>query len=1169
MTTMHANAARTRTRRNFVASWLAMMLTTFALCATSLHAKENDARRPSVLFVNVKPHASYVAAPLHELGLELDYCEAGELEKKLADGRFNVIVLGATDDQKLKPVVEGFLERGGGLFLPAPYGHMGRAANWFPTPEWGEGFGARMRWHVVEDANPDNIVTDIMGLRHSWSDRIAPPFNQNAAGVLTLMGRSGMWPPLAFDFNADWQVVVRWAESVQPKPVEQNIGRFEAYWWTDQPLTERSGLLGVRQVGKGRLALCGFTDYWLFSSPPNCPTIEVMLSAGAGNKSSDWLQVVANTFKWLAEPSLAEGMGGARTPEALLFASDVIPIPPLIDWTGVRPVVRDPQKPLVLPAMADMQQVRGLVGARTELSGYRGTVAEYAAEARKAGLDYLVFLENALNMDEAKFNELLRQCGEASDGLFAAIPGLTIEDAQGNHFFYIGDNLKFPTSDMVLPDGRLNTTDISRTEAIFKYGWQYMNYRVLIGWYNHDKNHTSPVDYKLYNAFPIYSFEDGKQFDSALDDYLYRMGWGGCHTPFALELMSGPEQVAKRAINGWKTVGKIAGEYGDGTYVNQESNGVTGLRERWKTAPSWYPPYLYISNGPEILCWTPQNNCVVPKGDWWRPDLWQYRARLHVRSEVGLKSVTIHDGDRGVFRRWLPNGQKSFDHTMVLANNLQRDLVLEVEDMDGKRAISMELWNRNTMFDQVICGDRCNFLGTAFLRRKDGTAIWHRPGFQQNLGLSPSKGEMNLTTFVQPASGLSPFPTLPIDGQPQSVPTPTVQTVLYVPGEHREVHSAPSTYLISPEYGVGQGNFAWAYDPAEYGVTKTPLGHDYKQVDASGKARKQGEVGKNAWTSWFHLVPTKLMDGWVRIHATQATLGEVRFGKMQVRLTMKDDVPIDPDKGWDFLRVNSPVQIYVDGNPLPVEAGKTAQGQFGRGTIALFETPGGTAILCGEGDRLSYRWEKNSFWVAYDPPENVLKKGETFEVAVPFLGTSNRLSHRQILKTLADFGLLKPGSTGYPSKIKRGRTLDSYGVWNVAAENGAFEATLPQVDLTSMISVQVDNLNDRWTAFLQNHKRPMPNFRPIPVRDGRGYALLDPTDVGADAFIGHPVTCDNPNVMLQVSWMEPGKWFVEAHNDSDKKVSTTVASDPAWKIFKLREKIALAPGSSQVWEVKE
>jgi hypothetical protein len=1129
-----------------------IVLSVVLLCGRAL--AENN---PAVLFVGVTPHAAYVARPLHEMGFELDVCEPAELAERLESQRFNVVVLGPTYDVDLEPVIAAFLEGGGGVFTPAPFGHMGRAAHWFPTPEWAAAQGATMRWHELED-DTTNLLVDDMGVSHSFSDRVRPPAAAGVGGLLTTVGRSGGWPPLAFDYDDRWTVAVQWAASVRPKSAEHKIGRFESFWWHRQPLTDRSGLLGVREVGQGRLAICGIPSQWLLSPPRNCPTVEATLSGGVGDRSSDWLLVLANTFRWLAEPSLKAGTGGAATPENLLLDSEFIPDPAEIDWSGPRPIVRDAKHPLVLPAAEDLPQLRGLVGARTVLSGSRGTVAEYAAEARKAGLDYLVFLEDALQMDEAAFAELKRQCAAVSDGLFAAIPGLTIEDAQGNHFFYIGDNLKFPTPDMTLPDGRLDTTAVSRTEAIFKYGWQYMNYRVLIGWWKHAGNHTPIADYKLYNSFPIRSFEDGKPIDDAFADYLKLTGWGCCPMVFALELMSGPEQVAKRAAAGWQTIATLGGEYGDGTYVKQEPYGVAGLRERWKGAPAWFPPYLYISNGPQILCWTPQNNCVVAKGDWWRPDLWQYRARLHVNSDVGLRKVTIYDGDRGVFRRWLPEGSRSFEHTLVLAHDRQRDLVLVVEDVEGRRAISMELWNRNTTFDQVICGDRCNFLGTAFLRRKDGTAIWHRPGFRENLGLSPSKGSMKEGTWFQPATGLSVFPTLPIDGQPQSLPTPSVETLLTLPGEHRELHSNPSTYLFSPEYAVGQGNFGWAYDPQEYGVEQTPLGHPYREP------AKQAQIGKNAWTSWYRLVPTRLMDGWVRLHATQATLGDVRLGKFQLHVVPKDDVAVDSDHGWDILRVAIPSQVFAGGT-----ATSSDQGDFGPGTVAVFSTPGGTAALCGGKDRLEYRIEKGTFVVSYRPDKGVVAKGTAVNVDIPFFGMSNRLEQADVLQTLADFGVLEPGRVGYAPTITRGHTIDAFGCWQTKAEDGGFECMIPQTPLRAMIPLQVTGLNDGWSAFVVDRQRPGINFRPIPVRDGCGYALLDPTAADTDFFVGHPLQCDEPAVRLQVAWMAPGRWFVEAHNDSSNSVTTTIATDRSWPCFSFHEEITLARGSSRVWEVEE
>ena len=62
---------------------------------------------------------------------------------------------------------------------------------------------------------------------------------------------------------------------------------------------------------------------------------------------------------------------------------------------------------------------------------------------------------------------------------------------------------------------------------MFKYLFEYMSYRNAIGYWRHKENFLPVADYKLYNSFPVYSFEDGKPVDDAFEEYRYLMGWGG------------------------------------------------------------------------------------------------------------------------------------------------------------------------------------------------------------------------------------------------------------------------------------------------------------------------------------------------------------------------------------------------------------------------------------------------------------------------------------------------------------------------------------------------------------------------------------------------------------------------------------------------------------------
>ncbi|NQU09607.1 LamG domain-containing protein, partial [bacterium] len=262
----------------------------------------------------------------------------------------------------------------------------------------------------------------------------------------------------------------------------------------------------------------------------------------AEGKPSDWLRVFANTFRWLAEPSLKAGLGGATTPADLIDPPmKPWPAPPVFDWTKV-------------VAMPDQPQVAGLIGARTALSSGSGTVADYATAAKKAGLQFIVFLEDSLAMDQAKWDQLVKACDAACDKSFIAVPGLTYEDAQGNHLYAFADNVKFPKPEWLLPDRRLATTMPMRSRRYFDYVNEYMKQHIISGFWQHRRNWVHVADYKLYNSFPIHSSIDGKPADDAFGDYRYLMGWGGCHAVLAFEIMTRPSLVAERANKGWRVV---------------------------------------------------------------------------------------------------------------------------------------------------------------------------------------------------------------------------------------------------------------------------------------------------------------------------------------------------------------------------------------------------------------------------------------------------------------------------------------------------------------------------------------------------------------------------------------------------------------------------------------
>ena len=91
-----------------------------------------------------------------------------------------------------------------------------------------------------------------------------------------------------------------------------------------------------------------------------------------------------------------------------------------------------------------------------------------------------------------------------------------------------------------------------------------------------------------------------------------------------------------------------------------------------------------------------------------------------------------------------PAGRNSFEQEIILANCQQLGPTLVVEDVNGKRAVSMAFWNRNLNMEEFICSDRCNFLGNARLKTRAGEQTWTQVSFRAEHGHHPSKGLLHM-----------------------------------------------------------------------------------------------------------------------------------------------------------------------------------------------------------------------------------------------------------------------------------------------------------------------------------------------------------------------------------------------------------------------------------------
>src|SRR5262245_20986962 len=261
-------------------------------------------------------------------------------------------------------------------------------------------------------------------------------------------GVRGIWYPTLTHYNSahtaplyvdgHWQIVVRAMPSARTVPVDLSKA---SYPGPPNPLVRPGGvsappLFATRQYAAGRIALASQLPTYSLGSGTKWLYNREVLSRGIDGTPSDFGLLLQNSFRWLAEPSLQSGLlGGYVTPVDRL-------VPPNLRPEAINAYAEVPSRPddpALLQPPSNTTLFKGLIGAQTSISGGSGSVAQYAAAAKQAGLDFLVFLEDFARLDATKLEQLKSECRQYSDGQLTLYPGYRIDNNIGNHLFLFGD----------------------------------------------------------------------------------------------------------------------------------------------------------------------------------------------------------------------------------------------------------------------------------------------------------------------------------------------------------------------------------------------------------------------------------------------------------------------------------------------------------------------------------------------------------------------------------------------------------------------------------------------------------------------------------------------------------------------------------------------------------
>jgi hypothetical protein len=584
-------------------------------------------------------------------------------------------------------VLRDYVAAGGGLLIDAGFEEFGtRTAESLqqilaPYGMTTECAAVRDLAHGFEAAR----IINVFPIWYSWSERIAQ--HPATAGIsrvyypsyctrwddnyttLPLYPRDPAWTPLV---QAMPGAQCAWLRSTIYDPKAQ---------WVPTGGTETPAIIAARPYGKGRLAVTGISPFFLyyltyaadgaFSESAFSRIDGIAMEKGDGKTPSDLHRLLDNLFRWLADGSLAAGMGGyagaVKPGDPAPYKDDLI----LADT----PVEKDPL------TQGPVRPMRILVGAHSAMSDGAGDPAAWAKAAKTAGYDVVCFSEALEATDITRWPAFVDACAKASGDGVALLPGLDMGTDLGDRFLIVGHTTPIRH--------HLLTAD---TKQLFWTG------HMLLGMGDvlpiaarpqrlaqvREKGALPPDLYSHCPGVAYATYRDGAQVDDGREAYRWNLNNASMPIAVAVHEVYAPDALGKAAATGLQN------------YVNADTPAHAAYFFRQGlTSFGGNPTRRYLSSGPLI------DACAI---DNWQSPTWTITLKAHDAQPI--TAVTVQD-QYGIYRQFAP---KSPTAEVSWHGNLgiQRWFDVQVTDGKGGTAILSPIRTLPRL-NTVRCMDRQNW----------------------------------------------------------------------------------------------------------------------------------------------------------------------------------------------------------------------------------------------------------------------------------------------------------------------------------------------------------------------------------------------------------------------------------------------------------------------------
>ncbi|MFA6292262.1 MAG: hypothetical protein WC637_10795 [Victivallales bacterium] len=989
------------------------------------------------------------------------------------------------------------------------YRKLGGGILWTPTSftkfprEWNEKVGVRYGAKLLaEDLyDPAKTVDVNPGMKkkmftYLWTTDISPhPVTEGVKGLFLPTVGEWSWPgTVPVEFGPDWKVLIRAMDTTRTignSATAETVSQFSPD--VKGSVASAPAVLGVREDkgAAGRMMIFPIYSAHTFQNFGHFVFSEALMVNGADGHPSDGHKLLLNAYRWLAAPAQKAGLGGYKGEKRTAAAPNRSPVA----WSAMKPL---PDGSLT-GDKEEMKSFPGLIGLRTAAGGGAGTVNEYAKEAKRLGLSFIVFLEDAAKLSPAGFQKLVKDCADASNADFLAIPGYSFMDVPGNSLFIVNAK-KAPDKDFMTKEGRvLNYWGLMMQEMGAGIGLRRLG--------------AAPVDPQYYfwitSAAP-YTWENNKLADDGFERYRMIQGLGHAYAGVAIAEVSSPSDLESASRAAHKTV----------VHASTLDQVRDCLVKR--SFPYNYP--VYMTNGPRLEHWAVRQ----AESDSLRAGGERFRLELGVTGDANLKEVTIVNCQTGKpYRTFRPNGTRTFSCTVDEAHKTQMYFIPVVTDVNGRTAVGSMIFTGQSANKLYMMTDR--LMGMHHSRVYDSKK-------QQKFNLG---GWLGSVTWVKRSNHAGGYPSTGDESQ--------MRIFGFDGGK-----VFPGAVDFGPNVSTADGN-----EPIfpGYRFRNRLASFDIALMDFDGQLQFDKAYSNDVVVTSLP-IPAKLADissrEWsVRPRAGAATASNVHeITALFKQATTFKIFNVCYLRRWDKA---NPCHWFIRDSAGEVDKLLEADGKFSRkGTLRpgdyLYpanEIGGPTGIINLGPAELQYAADGRGAKVFIDGKSQAVQTGASFTARLVCFSRERSVQNdgAWLKKFVSDFGIgtEKPG---YSLTVSQGDLRSGNYLLDLAAVKGGAAIEIKKYELPHNVAVRVGGIPANAIAGSYDFDRK--HLLVLPVFEEAAMTSINTTLGDTKLYVGELFHCDSKDLLLSCVQTDADKLLLELHNPTDRALKAKVAAVPGF-----------------------